>query len=596
MFPTCFLSGMLFPMFGEKLHSVIGVSTQSSGALTLANTFGAAIGSGLATFLLLPMLGIELSMLAISFCYLLIALLSFLSSTVGSRAKFALQAIGVASVLIIAIFPYGGINRSYQIFAQQTLPNEQLVSSTESVYATLHYYRKEVLGQAESYRLVTNGYSMSGSNFAGERYMKMFAYLPYILKDGIDDALLISYGVGNTAQGLTQIDSLKSLDIVDVSQDIIDLSIPAHREIGYGPLEDERTVVHIEDGRFFLQSTEKMYDLITGEPPPPKAPHIANLYSQEFFELTKEHLSPGGMISYWLPVHDLHASDSASIIKAFCNVYEDCSLWNGFDLDFIMIGTRGGLPALSMDAILRHWSNEGIQSELVRIALEKPAQLGNLFMADASRLTELTANIQPLTDNYPQRISPSTRGMRDRAELYSYLLNIEGRRAHFASSRYINELFPEEFITEAVNNFELQKLFMIGTNNPHIDYPLPYFWDALAFLLRSTQLQTLPLLLLSGNPRELEILAGSDANDTFEYKQSLIKKLVIDRNYQQSIKEIEDILVEHFDDVDIDYYRKLDTVLKGVVGGVEIERALNSPSFEIYDEEFRNWFVASFSN
>ncbi len=354
MFPICFVSGMLFPLFGEKLHQAIGVNTQSSGTLTLANTFGAAFGSGLATFLLLPVLGIELSVLAISLSYIVIAILSMLRSIARTRPKYCLQTIVVATIGIVAIFPFGGINNSYQVFAAQVVPGEKLVTVKESIYSTLQYYKKEVLGEAESYRLVTNGYSMSGTNFAGERYMKLFAYLPYIMQGELEDVLLISYGVGNTAQAITQLDSMQSLDIVDVSRDIVALSAPVHEEIGYAPLQDSRVNVHIEDGRFFLQTSDTRYDLITGEPPPPKSPSIVNLYTREFFQLTRQHLKPRGIVSYWLPAHDLLASDSAAIISAFYDVFENCSLWNGFDRDFILIGTNSELPLLDMEDIQSH--------------------------------------------------------------------------------------------------------------------------------------------------------------------------------------------------------------------------------------------------
>ena len=38
------------------------------------------------------------------------------------------------------------------------------------------------------------------------------------------------------------------------------------------PLQDPRVRVHIEDGRQFLQATGRRFDLITGEPPPPRTP------------------------------------------------------------------------------------------------------------------------------------------------------------------------------------------------------------------------------------------------------------------------------------------------------------------------------------
>ena len=79
-------------------------------------------------------------------------------------------------------------------------------------------------------------------------------------------------------------DSLKSIDIVDISKDILELSEVIYPDPRKHPLNDERVRTHIEDGRFFLQITEKKYDLITAEPPPPTVAGVVNLYTREYFE------------------------------------------------------------------------------------------------------------------------------------------------------------------------------------------------------------------------------------------------------------------------------------------------------------------------
>ena len=54
-------------------------TTQATGVLTLANTMGAAMGSGVATFILLPLIGIENSILILALGYILIALVIYLN-------------------------------------------------------------------------------------------------------------------------------------------------------------------------------------------------------------------------------------------------------------------------------------------------------------------------------------------------------------------------------------------------------------------------------------------------------------------------------------------------------------------------------------
>lgn len=82
------------------------------------------------------------------------------------------------------------------------------------------------------------------------------------------------------------------------------------------PLAAPRARVHVEDGRYFLQVSDAEFDLITGEPPPPKNAGVVNLYAGEYFQLTHDRLAPGGMHTYWLPIHNLSVSDSRAIVGA----------------------------------------------------------------------------------------------------------------------------------------------------------------------------------------------------------------------------------------------------------------------------------------
>ena len=66
-----------------------------------------------------------------------------------------------------------------------------------------------------------------------------------------------------------------------------------------------------------------------------------SLYTEEFFRLVRSRLNEGGIASYWLPVHSLSLSGARAIVAGFCNAFQDCSLWKGADLDWMLVGSRG---------------------------------------------------------------------------------------------------------------------------------------------------------------------------------------------------------------------------------------------------------------
>src|ERR1700719_2080255 len=100
--------------------------------------------------------------------------------------------------------------------------------------------------------------------------MRLFAYLPVALRGDAENALLIAYGCGVTADALTHDADLKHIDIVDISKEVFTLA-DDYRGADYAnPLHDERVTPIVQDGRFLLQASPQRYDIITGEPPPPK--------------------------------------------------------------------------------------------------------------------------------------------------------------------------------------------------------------------------------------------------------------------------------------------------------------------------------------
>src|SRR5205823_5780119 len=74
-FPTALLSGVLFTLLGEALKRDVRSEARAAGWLTLANTTGAMFGSLVATFALLPALGMERAFFVLTAVYGVVALL-----------------------------------------------------------------------------------------------------------------------------------------------------------------------------------------------------------------------------------------------------------------------------------------------------------------------------------------------------------------------------------------------------------------------------------------------------------------------------------------------------------------------------------------
>jgi predicted membrane-bound spermidine synthase len=497
MLPVSVLSGAAFTMIARAVKDDLGASMRTAGTAALWNTIGATAGSLGAGFVLLPSLGMERSLFLLAAVYGATSLLVPKASGVDRKAvsRSTLAALA-ATVACLALFPFGLMERSYFKIIEQALPGEALVATREGIMETMRYYRRDFFGAPREYRLVTNGYSMSGTSVIAKRYMKLYVYLPIALRAEIRDALLISFGVGSTAKALTDSAGLRHIDVVDISREILEMSRVIYSDAD-NPLHDERVAAHVEDGRFFLGTTKRSYDLITSEPPPPKVAGVVNLYSLEYFRSIREHLNPGGYATYWLPVHQLHASDTLAIIKAFCEAFEDCTLWGAAGLEWMLMGSNGADGAVAADTFVAQWRDARVAPELAALGFESPEQMGSLFMGDARDLAALTDGVAPVTDNYPLRISARLADPSRVVPLYASVMDERDRAARFDRSGWIARVWPRELAAASAPYFRYEGLIKSHfTNGIYADTREAFRWEAIDDVLANTALETLPLWLL----------------------------------------------------------------------------------------------------
>ena len=81
--------------------------------------------------------------------------------------------------------------------------------------------------------------------------------------------------------------------------------------------------------------------------------------------LVRDRLDRGGIATYWLPVYQLDKPSTLAVIRGFCDVFEDCSLWNGSGLDWVLMGSRGGLGPVPQERIERLWRDPGLRARMV---------------------------------------------------------------------------------------------------------------------------------------------------------------------------------------------------------------------------------------
>jgi spermidine synthase len=452
MFPAAFMSGILFPTIVAFVRASAESRMNSTGITTLFNTTGAAAGPLIASFGLLPVVGYQWSLLICAAGYALLAILASKGSNWSIRRPVGLItiALGGTVMLLLAILPH---HRAELHFEHASRPYEidhrgnrlaRVVKRIEGTADTLQLVRGDLFGEPYYYRLLTNAFSMSSTTPRNQRYMRLFAYLPLALRPEAKDVLLICYGCGVTADALLHGPNVKRVDAVDISKEVFQLA-DFYTGINYSnPLRDPRLHPIVQDGRFFLQASPRQYDIVTGEPPPPKVAGSVNLYTEEFFSLIRSRLKEGGIATFWLPIYQLKVDESKAILRAFHNAFPNVSVWASGDRDWIMMGIKGPGRKIDGSALRQLWIDPRSGADLRRIGMEVPQQLGALFLMDGEEIDRITHDVAPLTDRYPKRLSDEFwDDEANRRFAFTYLA-APAAQQRFLNSSFIQRIWPDE--------------------------------------------------------------------------------------------------------------------------------------------------------
>jgi spermidine synthase len=224
--------------------------------------------------------------------------------------------------------------------------------------------------------------SLSNASPRQQTYMGLMAHFPLLAQREPKDVLLICYGVGNTAAAISTHETVRRIDVVEISRNVM-LTAPEFAKWNLGVHEDPRVRFIHDDGRNFLKLTDRRYDLITSEPPPPLHEGIDRLYSREYYRAASDHLTPGGMMSQWLPVAQLPQGAVDRIIATFLDVFPHALLFSGMREELILLGSPAPIDLRNLERRFR--ASHRVAGHLAHLGVEDPiALLARVVEGDAS--------------------------------------------------------------------------------------------------------------------------------------------------------------------------------------------------------------------
>ena len=268
----------------------------------------------------------------------------------------------------------------------------------DDYYGSVAFHR-EWSTEREEYLevLYVNAFNMAGNNVIARRYTTNLTALALLLHPEPKDVLVVCMGLGNTVRTALEFKETVNVDCVELSQKVLKaLKFTSH---GPGLLKNDKLRLIVGDGRNHLLGTQKKYDIISAEPPPPLHAGVVNLYSKEYYELCQQRLKPGGIVVQWLPVFQMSDEEAKVIIRAFTDTFEHVGLWEGGGLQLVLLGSDKPMKLDLGKIRARTESNLELLSEN---DLGDPYKMASYFLAGTEELKDYTKNVPPLTDDWPR--------------------------------------------------------------------------------------------------------------------------------------------------------------------------------------------------
>ena len=323
MGPSILCLGFTLPWYLEEFSE-----PNAMGRLYGSNTLGAVFGSLVCAWLLLPTMGFAQ-------CAWLLGGVTIVAALVAPGAQRVWPGLFATAIAFTVAFTTTSDLGTSRVQGPSRLREHQVVDYAEGPDSTVAVLQ----GPVGVRRLLIDGFVATSEDMKNATYMQWMGRLPMMLHPDPQEALVICFGTGQTANAVRREES-RHLDVVDVSETV--LGMAPHFLSNEGVLEDPSVSPIAMDGRAWLRRTQKKYDVITLEPMPPHFAGVNALYSREFYEIAASRLSDDGVVAQWLPIHLVPPFYASSIVAAFIDVFPDAILWiSPADSTGILLGRKG---------------------------------------------------------------------------------------------------------------------------------------------------------------------------------------------------------------------------------------------------------------
>ncbi len=358
--PSAMLWGASFPLALAAVASREQDAGRLAGGIYAANTVGAIIGSLGISFAVIPWIGTshaEQLLIVLSLISGFLVLEPSLVREDGGRLRWSRvgTAMAVATIVYVGLLARSvpkipGALVAYGRFAASRADWSTVIYVGEGVNATVAV--SETPDGVRNYH--NAGKIQASSEPQDMRLQRMLGHMVTLIPAHPRKVLVIGCGAGVTAGAVSIDPAVEEETIVEIEPLVPRVVSTYFSDYNFDVVRNPKVKVRIDDARHFLETTDEKFDGITSDPLDPWVKGAAMLYTQEFFEMAKRRLNPGGVVTLFVQLYESNTEAVKSEIATFLKVFPQGTVWSNTDegqgYDLVLMAQMGR-QSIDVDAI-----------------------------------------------------------------------------------------------------------------------------------------------------------------------------------------------------------------------------------------------------
>ncbi len=380
------LFGLTFPLGNRLYVRRFAVLGSGVGAVYFFATVGGILGSFATGFLLMPLVGAKGCLFLLAALNLGLGAALFASRRGWPRGR-RIAAAGAGLAAMVGVLVVGATALPASVFINVPTDHEVVFykdgrSTTDAVVW--------VEQRDERYKMLfANGEFVSAGAVG--------VWLPIFLHPEPERVLILAFDTGASSGMAVQDPAVRSVEAADISD--VQEEIAAHFEhLNMGVIRDPRFRLVANDGRNHLATSREDYDVIFNGVAAYSG--YLELSTQEFFEICRSRLQPGGVFAHKIHPHMLTPEGLERVVATFLEVFPDATLWRArVSSVLLLVGTNDAPKTAWGELDASRLGPYGIDENLT------PVHAASLFLTDAEGLAAVAGDGAVLVDDRPPRLS-----------------------------------------------------------------------------------------------------------------------------------------------------------------------------------------------